>query len=234
VPDNPDLNQRSPSREEDDDEGHESSTDDEVGRQLSEELRASPLENSLESDASQSRDQPFTAVLADLDTTNILTASRRRRPPNNSDFYNHHIAPNEDSLAVLAAFAIALNAPRPQYRFYRDDLPDAPANWKELLKHPFREQFTIAAQEEIDSLKSKGAFKIVPIPNDRSKQILPLKWVFTYKFDENGFLTKVKARICARGDLQRISPEEKRAATLAAKTARAIFALSASYDLDLH
>jgi hypothetical protein len=36
-----------------------------------------------------------------------------------------------------------------------------------------------------------------------------------------------------RGDLETITAEEKRAATLAAKIARMIFALIAAYDLDL-
>jgi hypothetical protein len=36
-----------------------------------------------------------------------------------------------------------------------------------------------------------------------------------------------------RGDLETITAEEKRAATLTAKTARIIFALIAAYDLDL-
>jgi hypothetical protein len=36
-----------------------------------------------------------------------------------------------------------------------------------------------------------------------------------------------------RGDLETITAEEKRAATLTTKTARMIFALIAAYDLDL-
>jgi Reverse transcriptase (RNA-dependent DNA polymerase). len=60
-----------------------------------------------------------------------------------------------------------------------------------------------------------------------------LKCVFTYKFDANSILEKFKARICVRGDLQWLSIEEKRAATLAIKTARAIFALVAAFDLDI-
>ena len=32
--------------------------------------------------------------------------------------------------------------------------------------------------------------------------IIPLKWVFTYKFDADGFLEKFKARLCVRGDFQ--------------------------------
>ena len=58
-----------------------------------------------------------------------------------------------------------------------------------------------------------------------------MTWVFTYKYDSNSFLTKLKARICVRGDLQNIDSDEKRAATLAARTARAVFALVAAFNL---
>jgi hypothetical protein len=42
---------------------------------------------------------------------------------------------------------------------------------------------------------------------------LPLTWVFTHKFDKQGFLQKFKARICVRGDLQPLSEKETYAAT---------------------
>jgi hypothetical protein len=210
----------------DDHEDQESSNDDEVGRQLSEELRASP-------NLDASHHQPVTTVSADLDPSNIITTSRKRKAPIEPDFYNYHVSQYDDSPAILAAFATGLLTPRPENRIFRDDLPTEPANWKEVQKHPFREYFMDAAQKEIDSLQKKGAFNIVQVPNDQSKQVIPLKWVFTYKLDANGFLTKFKARICVRGDLQKISPKDKRAATLAAKTARAIFALVAAYDLDM-
>jgi hypothetical protein len=64
--------------------------------------------------------------------------------------------------------------------------------------------------------------------------VLPLKWVFTYKFNSDGHLVKLKARICVRGDLQKLSTEEKYLATLAARTARAVLALVSAFDLDTH
>jgi hypothetical protein len=57
--------------------------------------------------------------------------------------------------------------------------------------------------------------------------------VFAYKFDANGYLMKLKARIYVRGDLETITSEEKRAATLAARTARMMFSLIAVYNLDV-
>ena len=88
-------------------------------------------------------------------------------------------------------------------------------------------------RKEINSLFEKETFEVTKKPRDRGKQILPLLWVFSYKFDQDGYLLKLKARIYIRGDLKTISHKEKRAATLAARTARMIFALVAAFDLDL-
>ena len=63
--------------------------------------------------------------------------------------------------------------------------------------------------------------------------MLPLKWVFIYKFDADRFLEKFKARIYIRGDLQWLLIEEKRAAILAIKIARAIFTLVAVFNLNI-
>ena len=62
---------------------------------------------------------------------------------------------------------------------------------------------------------------------------LPLTWVFTYKFDKQGFLQKFKARICVRGDLQPLSEKETYAATLAGRSFRMLMALAARWDLEI-
>ena len=62
---------------------------------------------------------------------------------------------------------------------------------------------------------------------------LPLTWVFTYKFDKQGFLQKFKARICVRGDLQPQSEKETYAATLAGRSFRMLMALVVRWDLEI-
>jgi hypothetical protein len=42
-------------------------------------------------------------------------------------------------------------------------------------------------------------------------------WVFTYKFDEDGYYIKAKACLVVRGDLQPRSKEENRAITALAR-----------------
>jgi hypothetical protein len=58
-------------------------------------------------------------------------------------------------------------------------------------------------------------------------RLLPLIWVWTYKFDENNHLAKYKARLVARDDLQPASEESTYAATLAAKSFRTLMACAA-------
>lgn len=61
---------------------------------------------------------------------------------------------------------------------------------------------------------------------------LQLKWVFTYKQDNEGILLKHKARICVRGDLYR-STRDTFAATLAVSTFRALISLLAAFEMDI-
>ena len=98
-----------------------------------------------------------------------------------------------------AAFATAVYTGK-KARLYRDKLPPPPKSWKDIHKHLYKAEFIQAAQQEYKSLQNMRTFKEVEKPS--GKQILPLLWVFTYKFDTDGYLTKFKARICVRGDLQ--------------------------------
>lgn len=189
-----------------------------------------------ESPAPESRTQAPLAprdINGNVTADNIVSGQRKRRTPADPYLasyvtYNDD-AENQDN--VLAAFATGISAPRPENCRHRDDLPPEPKNWKEMMNHPFRDGFLSACGLEIKNLDGKGTYSTISRPQDRSVQILPLTWVFTYKFNSNGFLQKLKARICVRGDLQAINSEDKRAATLAARTARSIFALVAAFDL---
>ncbi|KAJ5827623.1 hypothetical protein N7447_001845 [Penicillium robsamsonii] len=180
---------------------------------------------------------PSREINSSVDVSNILTGSRTRRARRDDDYAyatTIKIAPEgEEPPAFLHAFAAGLYAEKPDTRRHRDDLPPPPKHWKEVLNHPFQQGFLAAAAKEIRSLAEKETFEVIEKPRDRGVQILPLMWVFTYKFDADGYLVKFKARICVRGDLETITYQEKRAATLAARTARMIFALVAAFDLNL-
>ena len=66
------------------------------------------------------------------------------------------------------------------------------------------------------------------------KQVLPLKWVFTYKFDDAGYLVRHKARICVRGDLQHHVSDDMYAATGAYRSFRILMALVCASQLLCH
>jgi len=56
-----------------------------------------------------------------------------------------------------------------------------------------------AANKEYNDLKQRGTFKSVK--QTASLDVIPVTWVFTYKFNTNRYLVKFKARLCIQGDL---------------------------------
>ena len=73
-----------------------------------------------------------------------------------------------------------------------------------MLNHLYSKEFKKAANKEINNLLAKGTFEYIDLSeldNTQKDTPLPLMWVFTYKFDQDGYLLKYKARLVARGDL---------------------------------
>src|SRR5438045_8857267 len=102
-----------------------------------------------------------------------------------------------------------------------------------MLKHQYSAEFKKAADKEFEALLAKGTFKYVKASEIDSKaQVIPLMWIFTYKFDQDGSLLRYKARLVAQGDLQYME-EDTYAATLAAQVLRAIMAIVAAFDLEM-
>lgn len=167
----------------------------------------------------------------EVDPSNIIEGRRPRRKQKDPQFESFAVyEAKADSL--LSAFAIGLTSQTPRKRFHRDELPVPPQSWNKMLKHPLRDEFMTACTIEYQAILNKDTVKEVEQIEAGRDRVIPLLWVFTYKFDQDGNFIKAKARICVRGDLQAESEEEKRAATLAARTFRTIMALVAAFDLD--
>ena len=115
-------------------------------------------------------------------------------------------------------------------RIHRDRLPPEPKGWKDLSRHPFKQQFIDASHTEYAALLKRGTFR--EVDRQRHHSPLPLLWIFKYKFDTDGYLVKFKARACVRGDLQ-TSYTDNYAATLAVKVFRALMAIAAAFDLEI-
>jgi hypothetical protein len=155
-------------------------------------------------------------ISSQLSESNVLTGKRQRQRKTLGTYF--------------VAFAAALQPLEPQKsRLHRDQLPPPPKRWRDLEKHPFRQEFKEAAAEEFKSCQKKGCFETTSTTVVGS-QILPLMWVFTYKFDEDGLLYKYKARLVVRGDLQE-DWGDTYAATLAARVFRFLMALAAAFGL---
>ncbi len=76
----------------------------------------------------------------------------------------------------------------------------------------------MALQKEFNTLECKGTFKKVNVLEAKGEPIILTIVVFIYKFDEEGYLLRYKARIIVRGDLQpKLSYEDNYVATLAAR-----------------
>ena len=75
-------------------------------------------------------------------------------------------------------------------------------------------------------------FKIVELPP--GAKALPVKWVFTYKFDENNVLFRWKARLVLRGDKQRpgINYSDTFAGVIRPSTFKLLIALVTAYNLE--
>jgi hypothetical protein len=163
---------------------------------------------------------PSREIRGNVEESNIVVGSRARKPTAKvSQSY---------AAAFHQAFSVGISHQDPNR--HRDKLPLLPRFWHELLRHPHREGFIKAAQTEFQALGRKETFQIVD--KGGVTGVLPLTWIFDYKFDHNGYLARYLARICVRGDLQPMSEQETYAATVKMKIFRFILALTAAFDLD--
>jgi hypothetical protein len=172
---------------------------------------------------------PRSEITSNIDTANIIEGGRTRRSTRRTAYLAELNAPPHDLLGYRSAFATALHLGKEEVRLHRDQLPDPPSNWKEMLKHAFREQWLEGTKLEYDTLLKLNTFRTVPFPEDA--QVIPVMWTFVYKFDTDGFLVKFKARMCARGDIQKMTLADTYASTLASKTFRALMAITSVFRL---
>jgi hypothetical protein len=117
---------------------------------------------------------------------------------------------------------------------HRDQLPPEPKNYHQMLRSAHKKEWIDATHTEIEGLRRKNAFigSSKKLAQSLHKSIIPLTWVFKYKFDSDGYLTKYKARLCARGDLQS-QWGDTYAATLASRIFRAMMAIAGAFDLEM-
>jgi hypothetical protein len=87
-----------------------------------------------------------------------------------------------------------------QTKHHRRDMPIVPRTHDEAMKHEFATEWKNVETTELKGLERQRVYEIVRTDSAKSKP-LPLKWVYTYKFNKHGILKGFKARLCVRGDM---------------------------------
>jgi hypothetical protein len=174
----------------------------------------------------------------DLDEANILTERRVRRPQRHAYAVRrqeiHKTQLDNVDNASIYHMAFSAAATFMKARIHSTELPAPPNHWRDMLSHPHKAGFLAAAEKEFKDLESAGTFKPTSTSRIGTARPIPVRWVFTYKFDEDDYLNKYKARLVVRGDMQRDSLfEETYAGTLAASVFRFLMAIACYFDLEI-
>ena len=185
---------------------------------------------------------PQDVNLDPTDTSLIVSGKRNRKLRDLNNFavqvYAARLGP-EPLFHYLRAFSTEIISDRAFARadavprIHQSQLPPLPKSENQLDTHMFGNQFRRAMEIEWRDLSAKGVFG----QTEQSKatadsEVLPLMWVFTYKTDGDGYISRFKARLVVRGDLQ--APiDDTYAATLAIRNFRALIAIANYFDLEL-
>lgn len=111
-----------------------------------------------------------------------------------------------------------------------------PSSYREAMASSDRDKWRAAAQAEFDGCVAQDTWQLVKrssLPSHTN--IIPVKWVFKIKTDENGVVTKYKARITPKGFRQRHGVDyfEVFANTGKYKTLRVALSIAARRDMEL-
>ena len=187
--------------------------------------------------ATQSQQAPQARHIAprdinlDISEVNIVSGPRQRR----RNAYYAALEQPQEAPGFHAAFAAGVtHRESPSIpKAMKHQLPPLSKSWKEMLHHPHSQGFRAAAEKEIRALSQHNTFKpTTRLSKESGKQIFPLMWIFLYKFNQDGYLTKYKARLCIRGDLQKMDAKDTYVATLAVQVFRALMGITAAHNLE--
>ncbi|GJW91969.1 retrovirus-related pol polyprotein from transposon TNT 1-94 [Tanacetum coccineum] len=105
-----------------------------------------------------------------------------------------------------------------------------PKNIKEAIQD---ESWTMAMQEELNQFKTNDVWCLVPPPKNQT--IIGTKWVFKNKLDENGVVSRNKARLVAQGYNQQegIDFDETYAPVARLESIRILLAYACAHDFKL-
>ncbi|GJS01771.1 retrovirus-related pol polyprotein from transposon TNT 1-94 [Tanacetum coccineum] len=105
-------------------------------------------------------------------------------------------------------------------------------NIKESKNHPLDK--VVAMQEELNQFVANDVWELVPLPISQS--VTGTKWVFRNKLDENGIVSRNKARLVAQGYNQQegIDYDETYASVARLESVRILLAIGCANDFKLY
>ncbi|GJT73501.1 retrovirus-related pol polyprotein from transposon TNT 1-94 [Tanacetum coccineum] len=106
-----------------------------------------------------------------------------------------------------------------------------PKNVNEALKD---KSWVVAMQEELNQFVANDVWELVPLPISQS--VIGTKWVFRNKLDENGIVSRNKARLVAQGYNQQegIDYDETYAPVARLESIRILLAIACANDFKLY
>ncbi|XP_026400357.1 uncharacterized protein LOC113296259 [Papaver somniferum] len=106
-----------------------------------------------------------------------------------------------------------------------------PRNFREAMKHP---GWRKAMAEEIRALEEQGTWDLTELPP--GKKALGSKWIYTEKYDENGSLVRLKARLVIFGNhqVEGLDYNETFAPVAKMTTVRMFLAVAAAKQWNVH
>ena len=120
-------------------------------------------------------------------------------------------------------------------RFFKNDQPIPPRNYRELKGHKFEKQFRESMEQQIHEHRNLfNSWNVVNYSESKEHKVLGCHWVFTYKPNKHGQIMSYKARLVVRGDQQPECDMPTRATTLALASLRVILAIIAKFDLETY
>lgn len=169
------------------------------------------------SDANDSTYTPSSTELTDESTSEQRHPNVTLRPRQRNLLQRNEVADESDDNLFHTCLAV-----------YSD-----PTSLEEALSCTNSQQWIKAMDEEYKSLMKNNTWILTKLPPE--KKTIPCKWVFKTKEDENGNITKYKARLVIKGCAQRkgIDYEEVYSPVIRYTSLRYLLALATKYDLDM-
>lgn len=109
---------------------------------------------------------------------------------------------------------------------------DTPSSYADIFGRENEECWKRAVQEELRSLNANETWEVVPRPRDA--KVISGKWIFKTKLNKNGDLERYKARLVARGFMQKQGVDFQETYAPVAKLATVRFLLAIGIQLNFY